>query len=67
MDVVGIVSNHPRETYGDLGEIPFHHLPITRDTKPQQEAQIKAIVDETSAELIVLARYIQTHSWRRSA
>ncbi len=59
MDVVGIVSNHPRETYGDLSEIPFHHLPITRDTKPQQEARIKAIVDETGAELIVLARYMQ--------
>jgi formyltetrahydrofolate deformylase len=61
MDVVGIVSNHPRETYqnADFGAIPFHHLPITRDTKPQQEAQIKAIVEQTGAELIVLARYMQ--------
>jgi formyltetrahydrofolate deformylase len=61
MDVVGIISNHPRETYRntDFGEIPFHHLPITKDTKPQQEAQIKAIVEETGAELIVLARYMQ--------
>ena len=61
MDVVGIVSNHPREalTVSLLGDIPFHHLPVTRDTKPQQEAQIKALVDETGAELIVLARYMQ--------
>ena len=59
MEVVGIVSNHPRETYGDLGDAPFHHLPITRDTKPEQEARIKAIVGETGAELIVLARYMQ--------
>jgi len=59
MDVVGIVSNHPRETYGDLGDAPFHHLPITRDTKAEQEARIKALVDETGAELIVLARYMQ--------
>ncbi len=61
MDVVGIVSNHPRETYqsADFGEIPFYHLPITKDTKPQQEALIKALVDETGAELIVLARYMQ--------
>jgi formyltetrahydrofolate deformylase len=61
MDVVGIISNHPRETYqnADFGTIPFHYLPITKDTKPQQEAQIKAIVDETGAELIVLARYMQ--------
>ncbi|HEY0270363.1 MAG TPA: formyltetrahydrofolate deformylase [Sphingomonas sp.] len=61
MDVVGIVSNHPLETYAglDFGGIPFHHLPITRETKPQQEARIKAVVDESGAELIVLARYMQ--------
>ncbi len=59
MDVVGIVSNHPREAYGDLGDIPFHHLPITKDTKSAQEAQIKSIVNETGAELVVLARYMQ--------
>jgi formyltetrahydrofolate deformylase len=59
MDVVGIVSNHSRDTYSDLGDIPFHHLPITKDTKPQQEAQIKVIVESTGAELIVLARYMQ--------
>ncbi|MGF7150317.1 formyltetrahydrofolate deformylase [Sphingomonas zeicaulis] len=61
MDVVGIVSNHPRSTYAssDFGDVPFHHLPITKDTKPQQEAQIKAIVDETGADLIILARYMQ--------
>jgi formyltetrahydrofolate hydrolase len=43
MDVVGIVSNHPRETYNgsDFGDIPFHYLPVTRETKSQQEAQIK--------------------------
>jgi formyltetrahydrofolate deformylase len=61
MDVVGIVSNHPRETYAgtDFGGAPFHHLPVTKETKPQQEAQIKAIVDESGAELVVLARYMQ--------
>ncbi len=61
MDVVGIISNHPRQTYVDtsFGDIPFHHLPITRDTKQQQEAQIKAIVEETGADLVVLARYMQ--------
>jgi len=61
MDVVGIVSNHPREALNVtlIGDIPFHHLPITKDTKPQQEAQIKALVEETGAELVVLARYMQ--------
>ena len=61
MDVVGIVSNHARETYAatDFGAIPFHHLPITKDTKSQQETEIKRIVDETGAELVILARYMQ--------
>ncbi len=61
MDVVGIACNHPRETLriSLIGDIPFHHLPVTKDTKPQQEAQIKALVDETGAELVVLARYMQ--------
>ena len=61
MDIVGIVSNHPREAFiaSEFGSIPFHHLPITKDTKPQQEAQIKRIVNETGAELVVLARYMQ--------
>jgi len=61
MEVVGIVSNHPRETYvsTDLGSIPFHYLPVTKDTKVQQEAQIKQIVEDTEAELVVLARYMQ--------
>lgn len=61
MDVAGIVSNHPKEALNIslIGDIPYHHLPITKDTKPQQEAQIKKIIDETGAELIVLARYMQ--------
>ena len=61
MDVVGIVSNHPRETYRgeNFGDIPFHYLPVSKDTKARQEAQIRAIVEETGAELVVLARYMQ--------
>ena len=59
MEVVGIVSNHPRATYGDLADVPFHHLPVTKETKSEQESQIKAIVKATGAELVVLARYMQ--------
>ena len=61
MDVVGIVSNHPAEAFAglDMAGVPFHYLPVTRDTKPQQEAQIKAVVEQTGAELVVLARYMQ--------
>jgi formyltetrahydrofolate deformylase len=61
MEVVGIVCNHPREALNVsmIGNLPFHHLPITKDSKPQQEAQIKRVVEESGAELVVLARYMQ--------
>lgn len=61
MDVVGIVCNHPREAlvHTPVGDTPFHYLPVTSDTKAQQEARIREIVDETGAELVVLARYMQ--------
>lgn len=61
MDVVGVISNHPRSALSDinLGSIPFHHLPVTRETKAGQEAQIRAIATETGADLVVLARYMQ--------
>jgi formyltetrahydrofolate deformylase len=61
MEVVGIICNHPRDALkiSLLGDLPFHHLPVTKDTKPQQEAQIKEIVTATGAELVVLARYMQ--------
>ncbi len=69
MDIVGIVANYPRETYAhhDFSDIPFHYLPITRDTKPQQEAEIIRIVEETGADLVVLARYMQILSDELSA
>jgi formyltetrahydrofolate deformylase len=61
MDVVGIISNHPRDVLkiSLIGDTPFYHLPVTKEIKSQQEAEIKAVVEQTGAELIVLARYMQ--------
>jgi formyltetrahydrofolate deformylase len=61
MNVVGVISNHPRNVLHTtmIGDIPFHYLPVTKDTKTEQESQIKAIVDESGADLMVLARYMQ--------
>ena len=69
IDPVAIISNHPREAaiHTDIGEIPFHHLPVTKETKPQQEAQVRAIAEETDAELVILARYMQIFSDEQSA
>jgi len=64
MEPVAIVANHPRGAYADIdfGAIPFHHLPVTSETKPLQEARIWQLVDETGADLVVLARYMQVLS-----
>ncbi len=69
MDPVAIVSNHPREAieHTHLGDIPFHHLPVTRETKGEQEAQVRAIAQQADAELVVLARYMQILSDEQAA
>lgn len=56
-----IVSNHPRETYKslDFGDIPFHYLPVTKETRSAQESAVWDLVGRTSSELVVLARYMQ--------
>ncbi|KAJ5611367.1 Formyl transferase N-terminal [Penicillium lagena] len=63
IEVPLIVSNHPdfaalAATYN----IPFQHLPVTADTKPQQEARILELVKQYNVDLIVLARYMQVLS-----
>jgi formyltetrahydrofolate deformylase len=60
VDIPLIVSNHPdcrsvADTYG----VPFVHLPVTPDTKPEQEARIVELVDEHGIDFVVLARYMQ--------
>ncbi|KJC36589.1 formyltetrahydrofolate deformylase [Bradyrhizobium sp. LTSP885] len=64
-----IVSNHPREAYGslDFGDIPFHHLPVTKETKRAQEDAVWQLVQDTKTDLVVLARYMQILSDEMSA
>jgi formyltetrahydrofolate deformylase len=56
-----VVSNHPRETYAglDFGQIPFHYLPVSKETKRRQEDSIWELVGRTRSDLVVLARYMQ--------
>jgi formyltetrahydrofolate deformylase len=69
VDIAGIVSNHPIETYRhhDLSTMRFDYLPVTPQTKPQQEAAISKIVEERKVDLVVLARYMQILSDALSA
>src|ERR1700734_2579709 len=60
IDVVGVVSNH--DEFAELAHsyrLPFHHIPVTPQTKAAAESRLLDIIDETDAELIVLARYMQ--------
>jgi formyltetrahydrofolate deformylase len=60
IDVVGVVGNHR-----DLEDIaafygkPFHHVPVTKDTKAEAEATLRGLVKELDVEVVVLARYMQ--------
>ncbi|MBP7242637.1 formyltetrahydrofolate deformylase [Amaricoccus sp.] len=63
IDIVGVVSNHM--AYQKLvanHDIPFHHVKVTRERKPQAEARLTELVEETGADLVVLARYMQVLS-----
>ena len=64
MTLAAVVSNHAADTYAhlDLSGVPFHHLPVTRDTKMEQEAALWKLIQETDTELVVLARYMQVLS-----
>jgi formyltetrahydrofolate deformylase len=57
--VVMVVSNHPdfRDQVESFG-LPFHHLPVTRDTKSEAEAKLLQLLDG-QCDLVVLARYMQ--------
>jgi formyltetrahydrofolate deformylase len=60
MEIVAIVSNHAQHHANGLArDIPFHHLPVSRDNKEQQEAQLRQLIEQSGAELVVLARYMQ--------
>jgi formyltetrahydrofolate deformylase len=69
IEPVAVVSNHPREVAirTEIGSVPFHHIPVTPETKPQAEGELRALAQQTEAELIVLARYMQVLSDQQSA
>ncbi|RRD56715.1 formyltetrahydrofolate deformylase [Comamonadaceae bacterium OH2545_COT-014] len=60
LDVRAIVSNH-RDFYQLAASynVPFHHIPVSKDTKAQAEARQYEIIEAEGAELVVLARYMQ--------
>lgn len=60
MDITAIVSNHRDLAHlAEWHSIPYHHLPVTAETKPAQEREILALIQHTRTELVILARYMQ--------
>ncbi|MDQ2093738.1 formyltetrahydrofolate deformylase [Rhodalgimonas zhirmunskyi] len=60
VDIVGVVSNHL--TYQKVvvnHDLPFHHIKVTKENKAEAEAHLLQVVEESEAELVVLARYMQ--------
>ncbi len=62
-EVVAIISNHEdsRET-AEWAGVPYYVLPVTKENKAGQEERILAVVENTGADLVVLARYMQVFS-----
>lgn len=60
IEIVGVISNHfDYQKVVVNHDIPFHHIPVTKANKAQAEARMMDVVEQTGAELIVLARYMQ--------
>jgi formyltetrahydrofolate deformylase len=62
-EIAVVVSNHEDlRPMAEAAGLPFIHVPITADTKPQAEARLLELVEEYQADLVVLARYMQVLS-----
>ena len=63
INIKAIISNHKvAQEIAEFSNIPFHHLPVDKNNKDQQEKKIKKILYDNNIELIVLARYMQVLS-----
>lgn len=59
-EVAMVVSNHTKlQSVAEMFGIPFYHMPVTKDTKDQQEQALMQLFDENHIDLIVMARYMQ--------
>jgi formyltetrahydrofolate deformylase len=62
-DIVGVVSNHlDCAPLAASFDVPYHHIPVTPQTKAEAEARMLGLVDELEVDLVVLARYMQVLS-----
>lgn len=59
-EIAGIVCNHEDNWKTAESEgIPYYHWPVSKENKLEQEEKLLLLVQETNADLVVLARYMQ--------
>ncbi|MGB7404984.1 MAG: formyltetrahydrofolate deformylase [Pacificimonas sp.] len=62
-DIAAIVSNHETTRWhAEVNEIPFHHIPVSAETKISAERSMLKLVNDLEADFVVLARYMQVLS-----
>ena len=60
IDIRAIISNHDdARSFSEWNKIPYHHLPVSAETKKDQEKLFKDVIEDNDAELVILARYMQ--------
>jgi formyltetrahydrofolate deformylase len=60
IDIKAIVSNHDdARSFSEWNKIPYHHLPVSAETKKDQEKLFRDVIEDNDAELVILARYMQ--------
>jgi formyltetrahydrofolate deformylase len=63
IEIPAIISNHPDlQRLADWHHIPYYHLPVSDDNRAEQEAQVRSVIGECEADLVLLARYMQVLS-----
>ena len=63
IEIPAVVSNHPdAQKLCDVYGLPFHHIPVTPDTKAEAEARLMSLINENGVHVVVLARYMQVLS-----
>lgn len=63
IDIKAVISNHPLlEPIVTWHGLPYHYFPVAEENRARQEAQIWQVLQQTGAELVILARYMQVMS-----
>ena len=60
MDIPCVISNHDDlRSFVEWHNIPYHHVPVTKDNKPEAYAEMKSLLQSYQIDTVVLARYMQ--------